>query len=283
MTVRVGTSGWQYRDWRPAFYPPRLPQSRWLEHYASAFATVESNYAFYNLPRAEVFEGWAERTPADFVMAVKVSRYLTHIRRLRQPEEPVRRFLERATRLGSKLGPALLQLPPQMRADPGRLRETLAQFPPHVRVAVEFRHASWDTAEVRSILERHGAALCLADRRGALSPRWRTADWTYLRFHEGGAAPRPCYGRAALDAWARRLADGFADAESFVYFNNDPRGCALANAIEFAGSLRRAGLEASRVPPTLRCPRRRHLKRRPALRCRGTPALATATRTSLGP
>ena len=86
MTVRVGTSGWQYRDWRPAFYPPRLPQSRWLEHYAAAFATVESNYAFYNLPRAEVFEGWAERTPADFVMAVKVSRYLTHIRRLRQPE-----------------------------------------------------------------------------------------------------------------------------------------------------------------------------------------------------
>lgn len=249
MTVWIGTSGWQYRDWRPAFYPPHLPHGRWLEHYAEGFATVESNHAFYRLPRAEVFERWAEQTPPDFLMAVKVSRFLTHIRRLRQPEEPVRRFLERATHLGPKLGPALLQLPPHLHADPARLRETLAQFPAAIRVAVEFRHDSWDTAEVRSILERYGAALCLVDRRGARAPRWRTADGTYLRFHEGRAAPRPCYGRAALDAWARRLADGFAAIDTFVYFNNDPRCCAIANAIEFASSLRRVGLEPSRVPP----------------------------------
>ena len=248
MTVWIGTSGWQYRDWRPAFYPPRLPPGRWLEFFSDGFATVESNYAFYNLPRAEVFAAWAERTPPDFVMAVKVSRFLTHIRRLREPEEPVARFLERATRLGVKFGPALLQLPPQFRADVGRLRATLEQFPPAVRVAVEFRHESWYTAEVRALLEQHGAALCLADRRRPLTPLWRTTSWTYLRFHEGRATPSPCYGRSALDGWARRLAAGFEDAETFVYFNNDPRCCAIANAIEFAGALRRVGLEPSRVP-----------------------------------
>jgi uncharacterized protein YecE (DUF72 family) len=249
MTVWIGTSGWQYGDWRPAFYPPRLPQARWLEWFSERFATVESNNAFYRLPDGDVFAAWRDRTPDDFVMAVKMSRFLTHIRRLREPEEPVKRFLDRATCLGAKLGPVLLQLPPQLRADLGRLRETLAEFPSSVRVAVEFRHDSWYTPEVRTLLEERGAALCLADRRGPQTPLWRTADWTYLRFHEGRATPRPCYGRAALDAWARRLADGFGDAEAFVYFNNDPRSCAIANAIEFAGAVRRAGLEPSRVPP----------------------------------
>ena len=249
MTIWIGTSGWQYRDWRPAFYADRLPPGRWLEYYAGRFATVESNNAFYRLPASEVFAGWADRTPEDFVMAVKVSRFLTHIKRLREPEEPVTRFLERARHLGRKLGPVLLQLPPQLKADRGRLVETLAQFPPDVRVAVEFRHPSWFTDSIRSVLEAHGAALCHADRRGPRTPLWRTTDWTYLRFHEGLAKPRPCYGRAALAAWARRLADGFVDADAFVYFNNDPRGCAVANAIEFAATVRRVGLEPSRVPP----------------------------------
>jgi uncharacterized protein YecE (DUF72 family) len=249
VTVWIGTSGWQYRDWRPAYYPDRLPQAEWLGWLSAGFATVESNNAFYRLPQGEVFRAWAERTPDDFVMAVKVSRFLTHIRRLREPEEPVRRFLERAGCLGAKLGPALLQLPPQFRADVGRLRATLEQFPATVRVAVEFRHDSWYTPKVRELLEQRGAALCLADRHGPLTPLWPTATWTYLRLHSGRASPRPCYGRAALDAWARRLAEQFGDAEAFVYFNNDPRGCAVANAIEFAAAARRAGLRPSRVPP----------------------------------
>ena len=141
-------------------------------------------------------------------MAVKVSRYLTHIKRLNEPVEPVEQFLTRAQHLGAKFGPALLQLPPQFRADLGRLEETLAQFPPTVRVAVEFRHESWFTDEVRQLLTRYGAALCLADRRKPLTPLWVTTDWTYLRFHQGVAKPRPCYGRAALASWAERLADG---------------------------------------------------------------------------
>jgi uncharacterized protein YecE (DUF72 family) len=249
MIVRIGTSGWQYDDWRPAFYPPKLPQRSWLEFYAARFATVESNNAFYRLPRAAVFGQWADRTPVDFTMAVKVSRFLTHIKRLLEPEEPVERFLARATHLGVKLGPALLQLPPQLEADLGRLDETLSQFPRSVRVAVEFRHDSWFTDETRRLLQRHGAALCLADRLGPLTPLWVTTDWTYVRFHQGRSTPRPCYGRAALDGWARRLADAKDEwRESWTYFNNDHRCCAVANAIEFAASAARAGLEPGRVP-----------------------------------
>jgi len=249
MLVRIGTSGWQYRDWRPAFYPPRLPPARWLEFYAAGFATVESNAAFYRLPESTVFAAWAQRTPPDFVMSVKVSRYLTHILRLREPTEPVRRFVDRALHLGVKLGPALLQLPPQLRADSGLLDEVLSEFPASVRVAVEFRHESWFTDDVRRVLERREAALCLADRRGLLGPIWATAGWTYLRFHQGRATPRPCYGRTALDGWADRLASRRADwREAWVYFNNDRRCCAVRNAIEFASSIERVGLRSSRVP-----------------------------------
>jgi uncharacterized protein YecE (DUF72 family) len=249
MTVRIGTSGWQYRDWRGTFYPPGTPQRAWLETYADAFATVESNNAFYRLPERQTFEDWAARTPDDFVMAVKVSRFLTHIRRLREPEEPVNRFLDRVAGLGTKLGPVLLQLPPQFRLDLGRLEATLDRFPPLVRVAVEFRHDSWFSDPVRRALERRGVALCLADGGRVRGPRWRTADWTYLRFHAGLASPRPCYGRSALATWAERLAAAWpSDAAIWTYFNNDPRGCAPRNAAQFAGLCRRVGLEPSRVP-----------------------------------
>jgi len=250
VTVWIGTSGWQYADWRGRFYPAGVATARWLEHYAQGFATVESNNAFYNLPERRVFAAWAQRTPDDFVMAVKVSRYLTHIRRLRDPAEPVARFVDRVAGLGAKLGPVLLQLPPTFRCDAERLAATLEEFPPEFRVAVEFRHASWFVDEIRALLTERRAALCLADRRGPLTPLWRTAPWTYLRFHEGRARPVPCYGRAALASWADRLAAGWGpDAECWVYFNNDHRGCAPRDAARFAGAVARAGLHPTRVPP----------------------------------
>ncbi|HET9613492.1 MAG TPA: DUF72 domain-containing protein [Candidatus Limnocylindrales bacterium] len=249
MTVWIGTSGWQYADWRGPFYPPSIPQRAWLESYAERFATVESNNAFYHLPERRTFEAWADRTPADFVMAVKVSRYLTHIKRLADPDEPVERFLDRARGLGPKLGPALIQLPPQFRCDRERLARTLAQFPADVRVAVEFRHPSWFTAPIERLLADHGAALCLADRRGVLGPIWRTAEWSYLRFHQGRARPRPAYGDEALAAWARRLASCWAPNEDvFVYFNNDHHAAAPRDAARFAGQVRRVGLRPSRTP-----------------------------------
>jgi uncharacterized protein YecE (DUF72 family) len=247
--ILVGTSGWQYRDWRGRLYPDKLPQRQWLEHYAQAFATVEVNNAFYRLPERSTFENWRARTPDDFEVTVKVSRYLTHIKRLRDPQEPVARFIDRARGLGDRLGPVLLQLPPTLRADAGALSETLRQFPPDVRVAVEPRHPSWWTDEIQKILERYGAALSWADRQGRpVTPLWRTADFGYLRLHHGRASPAPSYGRAALTSWVRRLADVFGDATAYVYFNNDPGGAAVRDASAFARIAARRGLKTTRTP-----------------------------------
>jgi uncharacterized protein YecE (DUF72 family) len=247
VTVLIGTSGWQYRDWRGRFYPQRLPQRLWLEHYAQHFATVESNAAFYRLPELATFAAWRQRTPADFRWAVKASRYLTHIKRLREPAEPVGRMLGRAEGLGDKLDVVLLQLPPTLQADVDLLSECLARFPPSVRVAVEPRHASWWTDEVRALLERYGAALCWADRmEEPVAPMWRTAEWGYLRMHTGVEDWR--YRPGTLALWAERLSDTYGDSDVLVYFNNDPGGAAVVDAVAFAGAVRATGRTPSRVP-----------------------------------
>ncbi len=246
----IGTSGWQYAHWRGTFYPRKLPQRDWLEHFAARFQTAEVNNTFYNLPSAAVFAQWARRTPSGFTFALKMSRFLTHVRRLRDPEQPVGLFLERARELGPKRGPTLIQLPPNLTVDAGRLDAALAAFPAGERVAVEFRHASWFVPEVRSVLERRGAALCLADRGGIRSPEWATAGWGYVRFHQGRARPASCYGRAALEAWARRIAETWpVTAEVFVYFNNDAFACAVRDAIVMARLCSARGLVPTRVPP----------------------------------
>jgi len=250
MPLIIGTSGWQYRHWRETFYPRGVAQGQWLEYYAARFTTVESNAAFYRLPEAATFAAWARRTPDDFVMAVKASRYLTHILRLTEPEEPVRMLVERASELGTKLGPILIQLPPSMRLELERLERTLDAFPAEWKIAVEFRHKSWFTDEVQRVLADRRVALCLADRVGPITPLWRTADWTYLRFHWGRSKPIPCYGTTALASWVHRLSEQWSTSDDvFVYFNNDPRACALRDARWFAAAGRRAGWTATRVPP----------------------------------
>ncbi|BBH71251.1 histidine kinase [Actinoplanes sp. OR16] len=249
----IGTSGWQYRDWRPAkgadetghLYPAGLPQRLWLEHYAARFDVVEVNNAFYRLPERHTFEQWRDRTPDGFRFAVKMSRYLTHVKRLREPAEPVARFLDRAAGLGAKLGPVLLQLPPTLKADLEALDATLREFPPEVRVAVEPRHETWFTPGCEELLKRHGAALCWADRRGRpVTPLWRTADWGYLRLHEGAGKPWPRYGRQALHSWLERL----SAPETFVFFNNDPGGAAVIDAGVLARRAGRENREISHVP-----------------------------------
>ncbi|HZB21052.1 MAG TPA: DUF72 domain-containing protein [Blastococcus sp.] len=247
MAAIIGTSGWQYRDWRGLFYPPKLPQRLWLEHYAEFFATVESNNAFYRLPERETFVKWRERTPSDFRWAVKASRFLTHIKRLREPEEPVGRLMERAAGLERRLDTILLQLPPTLKADADLLRDCLARFPGGTRVAVEPRHESWWTDDIRALLERYGAALCWADRdERPVAPLWRTADWGYLRFHHGFEAWR--YRPETLQLWADLLAETFGDGDVLVYFNNDPGGAATIDAVHFADAVRRAGGTPTRVP-----------------------------------
>ncbi|MFB6440296.1 DUF72 domain-containing protein [Streptomyces sp. NPDC056411] len=251
MTVLVGTSGWQYRDWRDVLYPQGRPQRLWLEEYARHFATVESNAAFYRLPEEKTFADWRDRTPGGFVMAVKASRYLTHIKRLADPAEPVARLMAHAAALGPRLGPVLLQLPPTLRADAGLLDACLGCFPAGTRVAVEPRHDSWWTPGVRAVLERHGAALCWADRGSRpVTPLWRTADWGYLRLHGGRARPWPRYGGQALAAWVRRIARTWPDgADVHAYFNNDQGGAAVLDAIAFARAAAAAGRSVSRTPP----------------------------------
>jgi uncharacterized protein YecE (DUF72 family) len=247
--VRVGTSGWQYRSWRGPLYPPGLPQSGWLDHYAERFAAVEVNASFYRLPEAGTFARWAAHVPEDFTMAVKASRYLTHLRRLRDPAEPVARLVERARELGGRLGPILVQLPPTLRADAQLLDEALGAFPPDLRVTVEVRHPSWFADPVREVLTRRRAALCLTDTRNRRGPVWRTADWAYLRLHWGRATPEPCYGPRALASWAERLAEGWGeDADAYVFLNNDPNGCAVRDAALIARALARAGLHPTRAP-----------------------------------
>jgi uncharacterized protein YecE (DUF72 family) len=264
MPVLVGTSGWQYRDWRGVLYPPGLAQRRWLEYYASQYATVENNGAFYRLPSPQTFADWRARTPADFVMAVKASRYLTHVLRLRDAAGPVGRLLGAAAGLGDRLGPVLLQLPPNLPADPGALEDCLREFAAfrmpgepgasgaaagRVRVAVEFRHESWWTGQIREVLTRHDAALCWADRLGRpASPLWRTADWGYLRLHEGAAQPWPRYGDRALSSWVQRIAATWPDdADVFAFFNNDPGGAAVRDTAAFASLARQAGRRVSRT------------------------------------
>lgn len=261
MAVLIGTSGWQYKDWRGGLYPAGVAQRRWLEHYAAQYQTVENNGSFYRLPLRETFVGWRERTPDDFVMAVKASRYLTHVRKLRDPAEPVARLLGAASGLGPKLGPILVQLPPTFQADPGLLDACLNEFrgawpavrgdgPEALRIAVEPRHETWWTDDVRQVLADNDAALCWADRLDRpVTPLWRTASWGFLRFHEGTADPWPRYGQQALQIWVDRIREAhLSHADVYVYFNNDPGGAAVVNSAEFASLARQAGLTVTRTP-----------------------------------
>jgi uncharacterized protein YecE (DUF72 family) len=260
VAVIAGTSGWQYRDWRGVFYPAGVPQRLWLEYYARQFASVENNGTFYRLPAREVFASWRDRVGRDFVMTVKASRYLTHVRRLRDPAQPVKRLLDAAEGLGGRLGPVLLQLPPDLRAAPGLLADCMAQFPPTVRVAVEPRHESWWTDEVRGILAARNAALCWADRKGsAVTPLWPTADWGYLRLHEGEGesegVPWPGYSQAALTRWAERLIATWAgDRDVFVYFNNDQNCAAPRDAARLAAVVAARGGQTARAWPAGQTP-----------------------------
>ena len=177
-----------------------------------------------------------------------MSRFLTHRKRLTEPEEPVDRFLQRARRLGSKRGPTLLQLPPKMRPDAGRLDATLEAFGQRERVAVEFRDDRWFVPEVRDVLERRRAAFCMADGIVRSTPHWQTADWGYVRFHRGQEVTT-CYTDHALGVWASRLASMWpANADVFAFFNNDAYGCALRDAIVMARLAADRGLRPTRVP-----------------------------------
>jgi len=233
--IRIGCSGWQYRHWRGRFYPHDLPVERWLEHYAAAFDTVELNSSFYRLPEADDFASWARRVPDRFIFAVKASRYLTHLKRLRDPRDPLDRLWSRVVRLGGHLGPMLYQLPPRWHRDVDRLEAFVAALPPRQRQAIEFRDASWYGSEVFRLLAKGGVALCLHDMPGSATRPDPVGPFVYVRFHGASGKYRGGYSAQMLSAWASRMAE-WADAGSpvFGYFNND----AAAQAVRDAARLR---------------------------------------------
>jgi uncharacterized protein YecE (DUF72 family) len=238
--VRVGCSGWSYSDWRGRVYPEGVPQRRWLEHYATLFDTVEVNATFYRLPRRETVEAWVERTPADFVFAVKASRYLTHVRRLSDLGRGLERFYARIEPLvdSPKLGPVLWQLPETFHRDDERLAGALGRLP-RGRHCFEFRHPSWFAPDVYALLREHGAALVIGDHpERPFQAHELTAAWTYVRFHHGSRGRRGNYSERELDAWARRLGAWRTRADVYAYFNNDWEGFAVQNAAALRERLR---------------------------------------------
>jgi uncharacterized protein YecE (DUF72 family) len=237
--VLIGTSGWSYKHWENGmFYPPKLPAAEFLAFYAKQFSTVEINYSYYQLPPRRTFELWARKSPPDFLFAVKASRYLTHMKKLKDPEEPLARLMEHASGLGHKLGPVLFQFPRQWKVQGERLAEFLAALKAHPRhrYAFEFRHSSWLVAEVYQQLRDANAALCLPIGWGIPLDVQVTADWTYLRFH--GGADSIAFTDGELRPWAERIATWRDQGiDSYSYFNNDTPENGRAPAIDNARRL----------------------------------------------
>ena len=237
-SARIGCSGWNYKHWRELIYPKGLPARLWLDHYATLFDTVEINNTFYRLPLRTSVERWVVQSPPEFLFAVKMSRYVTHIKRLTEVPQGLQLFYDRIEPLARspKMGPVLWQLPGSFRRSDERLAATLETLPPG-RHCFEFRHASWFCDEVYELLRQAGAALVIGDDvRRPFQTYELTADWTFVRFH-GGRDERGNYGEAELEEWARRLEGWRERADVYVYFNNDWCGYAWRNALELKNKL----------------------------------------------
>jgi uncharacterized protein YecE (DUF72 family) len=236
--IHIGTSGYSYAHWSDGvFYPPGVRQKRWLEYYAGRFDTVELNVTFYRLPAKIVFEGWYKRTPDNFTFSIKGSRFITHVKRLKDCREPLKLFFENASGLKKKLDIVLWQLHPKMKADPERLAAFCSLFDTsaiarRVRHAFEFRHESWFSEEILGLLRTYNHALCIAH-----SPRWPsveavTADFIYLRFHGGEQLYGSNYSSREMREWAAKCRGWLKEGrDTYAYFNNDAHGFAAKNAL----------------------------------------------------
>lgn len=251
----IGTSGWVYPHWQGIFYPKDLPEKNWLSFYSRIFKSVEINSSFYHSMSKKVYEGWREKTPDDFVFAVKGSRFITHVKKLKDCHQPLKKFLDETSGLGQKRGVILFQLPPRLKADIKRLEAFLvsclqltvdgnkksANSQPSAvnRFAFEFRDESWLKDPVLAILNKYNAALCIQD-----SPSWPsceavTADFVYLRFHGGRLLYTSSYSQKELKSWALKIRQWLNQGlDVFAYFNNDAMGYAIENAQAITKSLR---------------------------------------------
>ena len=244
--VLLGCSGWNYASWKDELYEGK-PARLWLQHYATQFDTVEVNNTFYRLPLKTSVARWVEETPPHFTFAVKASRYLTHVKRLQDLGEGIRRYYERLEPLvqSPKLGPVLWQLPANFRRDDDRLGAALAALPPG-RHCFEFRHASWFVEPVYEVLRSHGVALVIGDRPEVkeFQALEFTTDWTYVRFHYGSRGHRGNYSERELEEWARRFEEWRRELEIYAYFNNDWELFAVRNALWLKRRLSQSGRDA---------------------------------------
>lgn len=230
--IRIGTSGWHYRHWVGRFYPEKSSGEAMFRYYLEYFDTVEVNNSFYKLPEISTFEAWRQATPKDFRFAVKASRFLTHNKKLKDPEPALERFLPRAEVLGAKLGPVLFQLPPRWKLNLDRLQNFLRVLPPRHRYAFEFREPSWHTPAVYELLRRYNAAYCIYDLGGYQSPVEITANWAYVRLHGPGGKYQGSYDRSSLREWAERIGEWAAQLKAiYIYFDNDQFAYAPQNAL----------------------------------------------------
>ena len=231
MDFYIGTSGWHYDHWRKRFYPEKSSKAQWLAFYAGHFNTVELNNSFYRLPSENAFTNWYSSSPSDFTFAVKVNRFITHIKRLKDSEEAVANFITRARILKEKLGPLLYQLPPSMHRNDDLLELFLSGLPREIKHVFEFRHQSWLEEPVFEILRKYNAGLCVFDMPSFTCPLVATADFAYVRFHGSGRLYSSDYSDEELADWAEKIAclDNKLKAV-YIYFNNDIEGFAVSNA-----------------------------------------------------
>lgn len=234
----IGTSGWHYDDWRGRFYPEKLPKTQWLEFYAKHFSTLELNNTFYHLPSENAFKNWYSSSPPDFIFAVKASRYITHIKRLKDCGDEANKFTSRAVLLKEKLGPLLYQLPPGLHRDDGKLNDFLKVLPSEGKHVIEFRDESWFKEEVYEILRQYKVGFCIFDMPKFTSPIIATTDFAYIRFHGSDSLYSSCYTDKEIANWSEKIKRLAKKLESiYIYFNNDIAGYAIENASTLRGYL----------------------------------------------
>jgi len=229
--IRIGTSGWLYFHWQGRFYPDDLPKNKWFDYYTSRFDTVELNSTFYHLPKIKTVKNWQNNSPKNFLYAVKASRFITHIKRLNNVEEPVRNFYDVVLPLKEKLGPLLFQLPPSMKQNANLLESFLKLLPKKPKSVFEFRNQTWFNDKTYKLLEKYNAAFCIHDLQGNESPRIQTSDCIYIRFHGTNDRYSGSYSISQLQEWAGWIKEQSKKARGiYIYFNNDAHGHAIKNA-----------------------------------------------------
>lgn len=231
--VLIGTSGWHYEHWKGPFYPEDIHVSEMLNFYSQHLSTVEINNTFYQTPEEKTLKQWTENVPAGFIFSVKANRYITHMKKLKDPSSPVSKFLDNINTLGEHTGPILFQLPPNWNINSKRLKNFLSSLPRGYKYTFEFRNPSWFEVEICNILEEYNASFCVYELAGMISPYIITADFIYVRLHGPDGAYQGSYSTDSLEEWAENITDWTDQGkEIFVYFDNDQNGYAPSNALE---------------------------------------------------